>query len=93
MIKLKLNTIYQDNTNTTKLKSNDKLISRKKKRHFDIQLLYIIELISRDEVGVRYCPIDEIIGDDISKTLVGAKFQKFRYLIMNLSNIHHHIGQ
>ena len=42
---------------------------------------------------MRYCPTDEMIGDYMSKPLVGAKFKKFRDLIMNLSDIYHQIGQ
>ena len=91
--KVMLNIIYQDNTSTMRLQNNGKLSSGKRTRHFDIKLFYITDLISRDEVEVRYCPTDEMIGDYMSKPLVGAKFKKFRDLIMNLSDIYHQIGQ
>ena len=91
--KVKLNIIYQDNTSTMKLQNNGKLSSGKRTRHFDIKLFYIADLISRDEVEVRYCPTDEMIGNYMSKPLVGAKFKQFRDLIMNLSDIYHQIGQ
>ena len=91
--KVKVNRIFQDNTNTMNLQMNGKLSSGKRTRHFDIKLFYITDLISRDEVEVRYCPTDEMIGDYMSKPLVGATFLKFRDLIMNLSNIYHQIGQ
>ena len=42
---------------------------------------------------MMYCPIDGMIGDYMSKLLVGAKFKKFRDLITSLSNIYHQIGQ
>ena len=71
---------------------NGKLSSGKRTRHFDIKLFYITDLISRDEVEVRYCPTNDMIADYISKPLVGAKFEKFRDLIMNLSN-KHPVGQ
>ena len=58
----------------------------------DIKLFYITDLIDREEVQVRYCPTDDMIADYMSKPLVGAKFEKFRDLIMNLSN-KHPIGQ
>ena len=90
---MKLNIIYQDNTSTMKLQKNGKLSSGKRTRHFDIKLFYITDLIDRDEVEVRYCPTDEMIADYMSKLLVGAKFQRLRDLIMNLSNIYHQIGQ
>jgi hypothetical protein len=90
---VKLNIIYQDNTSTMKLQKNGKLSSGKRTRHFDIKLFYITDLIDRDEVEVRYCPTDEMVGDYMSKALVGAKFKRFRDLIMNLSNAYHQIGQ
>ena len=91
--KVKLNIIYQDNTSTMKLQKNSRLSSGKRTRHFDIKMFYITDLISRDEVEVRYCPTNDMIADYMSKPIVGAKFQKFRDLIMNLSGIYHQIGQ
>ena len=91
--KVKVNLIYQDNTNTMKLQNNGKLSSGKRTRHFDIKLFYITDLISRNEVEVRYCPTDEMLADYMTKPLVGAKFKLFRDLIMNLSGKHHRIGQ
>ena len=91
--KVKVNLIYQDNTNTMKLQNNGKLSSGKRTRHFDIKLFYITDLISRNEVEVRYCPTDEMLADYMTKPLVGTKFKLFRDLIMNLSGKHHRIGQ
>ena len=48
--KVKVNLIYQDNTNTMKLQNNGKLSSGKRTRHFDIKLFDITDLISRNEV-------------------------------------------
>ena len=91
--KVKINLIYQDNTNTMKLQNNGKLSSGKRTRHFDIKLFYITDLILRNEVEVSYCPTDEMLADYITKPLVGTKFKLFRDLIMNLSGKHHRIGQ
>ena len=66
-----------------KLQNNGKLSSGKRTRHFDIKLFYITDLISRDEVMVKYCPTDDMLGDYMSKPVVGAKFEKFREKIMN----------
>ena len=90
---VRLNIIYQDNTSTMKLQKNGRLSSGKRTRHFDIRLFYITDLISRNEVEVRYCPTNDMIGDYMSKPVVGAKFLKFRDLIMNLSSKYHQIGQ
>jgi hypothetical protein len=64
-----------------------------KHRHFDIKIFYVTDLVSRNEVQVKHCPTDEMIGDYMTKPLVGSKFKRFRDLIMNLSGIYHQIGQ
>jgi hypothetical protein len=91
--KVKLNIVYQDNTSSMKLEQNGKASSGKRTRHFDIKIFYVTDLVSRDVVQVKYCPTDEMIGDYMTKPLVGAKFKRFRDLIMNLSGIYHQIGQ
>ena len=90
---VKLNIIYQDNQSTMKLAMNGKTSSGKRTRHFDIKLFYVTDLIGKGEVQVMYCPTDEMVADYNTKPLVGSKFVKFRDLIMNLSDIHHLVGQ
>jgi hypothetical protein len=90
---VKMNIVYQDNTSSMKLEQNGKASSGKRTRHFDIKLFYVTDLVARDEVIVKYCPTDEMIGDYMTKPLVGSKFKRFRDLIMNLSGIYHRVGQ
>jgi hypothetical protein len=91
--KVKHNIVYQDNTSSMKLEQNGKESSGKRTRHFDIKIFYVTDLVSRNEVQVLHCPTDEMIGDYMTKPLVGSKFKRFRDLIMNLSGIYHQIGQ
>jgi hypothetical protein len=91
--KVKLNIIYQDNTSSMKLEQNGKESSGKRTRHFDIKIFYVTDLVSRDEVQIIYCPTGDMIGDYMTKPLVGSKFKRFRDLIMNLNGIYHQIGQ
>jgi hypothetical protein len=44
-------------------------------------------------VVVKYCPTDDMIGNFMTKPLVGAKFVKFRDLIMNLSGKQECVGE
>jgi hypothetical protein len=81
--KVNLNVIFQDNTSTMKLQNNGKLSSGKRTRYFDVNFFYITDLISRDEIVVKYSPPADMIGDYLSKPVVGAKFEKFREKIMN----------
>jgi hypothetical protein len=91
--KVKLNIVYQDNTSSMKLENNGKASSGKRTRHFDIKMFYVTGLVERDEVVVKYCPTGEMIGDYMTKPLVGSKFKRFCDLIMNLSGIYHQVGQ
>jgi hypothetical protein len=70
-----------------KLEENGKASSGKRTRHFNIKYFYITDLISRNQVQIKYCPTDEMIADYMTKPLIGIKFQKFRKLIMNKSSI------
>jgi hypothetical protein len=55
-------------------------------RHFHIKFFYITDLISRNEIHIKYCPTEGMIADYMTKPLVDVKFEHFRKLIMNLSN-------
>ena len=75
------------------LQNNGKVSSGKRTRHFNIKIFYTTDLINRNKVEVSYCQTDEMIGDYMSKPLVGTKFKLFRDIIMNLSDKYHRIGQ
>ena len=87
--KVKVSIICQDNTSTMKLQKNVKPRSVKRTQHYDIKYFCVADLIRRDEVQVIYCPNDDMLGDYMTKPLVGSKFVKFRDLIMNFSNKYH----
>lgn len=90
---IKLNVIFQDNASAIKLLENGKESSGKRTRHFDIRLFYVADLINSKEVTVKYCPTDRMWADYNAKPLVGKKFSVFRDRIMNLSDMHHLVGQ
>jgi hypothetical protein len=90
---VKLNSIYQDNTSTIKLERNGKESSGKRTRHFDIKYFYVTDLVSRDEVEIEYCSMDEMLADYNTKPVVGREFLLFHDRFMNLSGKHHRIKQ
>ena len=51
------------------------------------------DLVGRNEVKIEYFPTNEMIGNHMTKALIGGKFKFFCDLIMNLGGKHHHIGQ
>ena len=82
--KPKMNIVYRDNMSSMKLETNGRMSSGKRTRHFQIKFFYITDLIERGEVIIEYCPTESMVGDYMSKPLVGGKFTQFRNLIMNL---------
>ena len=55
-----------------KLQNNGKAISGNRTRHYDIKYFYVTYLIVRDEVQVIYCPTDDMLGEYMTKPLVGS---------------------
>eukprot|EP00978_Attheya_sp_CCMP212_P001665 scaffold3444_cov50-Attheya_sp.AAC.1 len=77
------NIAHRDNTSSMKLEANGKSSSGKCTRHFNIRYFCVTDLVKRGEVILEYCPTDKMIGDYMTKPLVGAKFKFFRNQIMN----------
>ena len=83
---IKQNIIMRDNQSSMKLELNGKSSSGKRTRHFNIKYFYITDLINNDEVSIMYCPTESMIADYFTKPLTGAKFNKFKNIIMNISS-------
>jgi hypothetical protein len=84
--KIKHNVLLRDNQSSMKMEQNGKASSGKRTRHFHIKYFYITDLIANNEVKIRYCPTDLMVADYMTKPVTGAKFQKFRKIIMNQEN-------
>jgi len=54
-------------------------------RHLNIRYFFVVDKIRKQELTVKYCPTEEMIGDYFTKPLQGALFRKFRDKIMGLS--------
>jgi hypothetical protein len=80
---VKHNVLLRDNQSSMKLEQNGKTSCGKRTRHFDIKYFYITDLIENKEVTIKYCPTDSMVADYMTKPLTGAKFRKFRKIIMN----------
>ena len=83
---VKENLIYRDNQSSMKLELNGNSSCGKRTRHFNIKYFFITDLIKRGEVDIKYCPTDLMVGDYMTKPLLGDKFVKFRQEIMNLAD-------
>lgn len=81
---VKLNITHQANAVIIKLAENRKASSGKSTRHFDIRLFYITNLTSRDEIKVKCCTTDQMIGDYMTKLLLGKQFKRLISKIINI---------
>jgi hypothetical protein len=75
--------IHQDNQSAMLLETNGRGSSSKRTRHMNIRYFFVADCNQRNEVIITYCPTDEMIGDFFTKPLGGAKFRRFRNIIMN----------
>lgn len=83
---LKPSIVHQDNLSAKLLETNGRGSSSKRTRHMNIRYFFVADVIKRNHIKLVYCPTDEMIGDFFTKPLGGAKFRRFRNIIMNLDH-------
>ena len=81
--KMKPSVIHQDNQSAMLLETNGRGSSSKRARHMNIRYFFVADVQARKQVIITYCPTDEMIGDFFTKPVTGAKFRRFRNIIMN----------
>ena len=77
--------VHQDNESAILLETNGKGSSGKRTRHMNIRYFFVADVQERKQITMEYCPTDEMIGDFFTKPLQGAKFRRFRNIIMNIT--------
>ena len=86
---LKPSVVHQDNQSAMLLETNGRGSSSKRTRHMNIRYFFVGDVMKRKQAILQYCPTDEMIGDFFTKPLGGAKFRRFRNIIMNISHDEH----
>jgi hypothetical protein len=76
--------LYQDNMSSILLEKNGRASSGKRTRHINIRYFFVADRVKSGEIGIEYCPTDDMVGDFFTKPLQGGKFVKFRKAVMNL---------
>jgi CobQ-like glutamine amidotransferase family enzyme len=71
--------IYEDNQNVIVLIKNSQFHARTK--HIDIQIHFIREKVIEDFIDLAYVLINQMIADDLTKSLVRNKFVQFRVVL------------
>ena len=82
----KASKLHQDNVSSKLLELNGRGSSSKRTRHMNIRYFFVGDVAARKHITIEYCPTDEMIGDFFTKPLGGAKFRRFRNIIMNISH-------
>ena len=77
-------TLMQDNTSAILLEKNGYESVGRQSRHINIRYFHIKDCYDRQELDIKYCPTDKMVGDYFTKPLQGKKFYEFRKMIMNL---------
>jgi hypothetical protein len=78
--------VHQDNLSGKQLETNGRASSSKRTRHMNIRYFFVADVQKRQHITIEYCPTDEMIGDFFTKPVGGAKFRRFRNIIMNVSH-------
>ena len=52
----------------------------------NIIYFFVGDVQKHQDITIEYCPTDEMIGDFFTKPVEGAKFWRFRNIIMNSSH-------
>ena len=81
--------MHQDNLSAKLLETNGRGSSSRRTRHINIRYFFVADVHRRKHITLEYCPTDEMIGDFFTKPLGGAKFRRFRNIIMNLDHDEH----
>jgi hypothetical protein len=81
---LKENVLCQDNRSAILLETNGRKSAGKRSRHLNIWYFFVADQQAKGHIKVEHCPTDDMWGDHHTKPTHGAKFKKFRDLIMNL---------
>jgi hypothetical protein len=71
--------IYEDDQNVIALIKNFQFHARTK--HIDIQIHLIKEKVIEDFIDLIYVFIDQMITDDLTKSLIKEKFIQFRVVL------------
>lgn len=68
-----------DNKSTISMTKNSTFHNRIK--HIDIRHYFILEIVAKEEIFVKYCTTDEQVADALTKSLSKEKFNYSRILL------------
>ena len=78
------NVLHQENKSVILLEENGKHSSGKRTCELNIQYFMVTDQVERGNLSITHCPMDDMVGDFMSKCLTDAKFMKFFNKIMGM---------
>ncbi len=77
--------IFQDNMSSLSLEKNGRVSSSKRTKHIKANYFLIKDYYDSGEIDLRYCPIDMMWADILTKPLQGQKLRDMRAFLQNCS--------
>ena len=69
-------TLMEDNQGTIALTKNPVTHSLTRMKHIDIRFHFVHEALEKDVIKIKYCPIEEMVADLLTKPLPKGLFEK-----------------
>ena len=82
--KIRKNIFHQDNESAIKLVSNGFRSRGEKSKHISIRYFFIKDIMQREEIKLKHCKTNKMIGDYFTKPVQGL-FKKLRDHIMGIT--------
>ena len=79
---IKENIVYQDNMSAILLENNSKKSRSKRTRVLNVRYFMVTDQVKKGHLIIKYCPMDDMVDDFMTKSLQGMKFSKFQDIIM-----------
>ena len=76
------NILYQDNKSAMLLEKNGNRSSSQRTLAMHIRYFFISDPVEKGNLMIEYCLTNDMVADYFTKPLQGAKFQKFKAMIM-----------
>lgn len=78
------NLLFQDNQSSILLEKNGKGSRRERTLHINIQYFFTTDLVRANELSVKYCTTDDMLGEFFTKPLQGSQFKRLRDAVLNI---------
>jgi hypothetical protein len=75
--------VYQDNMSALSLEKNDRVSSSKCTKHIKAKYFLIKHYDDAGKINVKFCPMDKMWVDILTKPLQGQKFRDMRMFLQN----------